>query len=196
MKKILKISVFFLILAVATLSPALSENLFADMIESFGSSGVFDILLFILFFIVFYAILMKSKILSGNAGVNGTIAIVIAFLISLYSGFTGFSLVEPLSRFFTQASVIVILFLVAFITASLFYPDLPKMLAEQFKSPTILYILIPLALALLVTSRSIWVLWAGYKATPGPSGDITILIAGLLIFVVILFIAATIGGRK
>jgi FlaA1/EpsC-like NDP-sugar epimerase len=166
------------------------------MIESLRSSGVFDILIFIFFFIFFYAILMKSKIFGSSVGVNGVIALVIAFLISIYSSFTGFGLIEPLSRFFTQAIVIFLLFIIALVIASIFYPDFPKMLTESFKSPTILYILIPLALALLITSRSIWVFWAGSKPGAGPSGEITVLIIGLLIFVVVLIIAAFIGGKK
>jgi len=196
MWKFFKISSFLLILILAISVQTHAQNVFSDMLESFRSSGVFDIFIFLFFFVAFYAILTKSKILGSNVGVNGVIAIVVAFLISLYSSFTGFSLVEPLSRFFTQASVILLLFIVAFLLASIFYPDLPKMLIESFKSPMILYILIPLALVLLVTSRSIWVFWAGYKAAPGPSSDITILIGGLLIFVVILIIAVVVGGKK
>jgi hypothetical protein len=184
------------LMSLAFLPAVLAQNPFLDMIQSFRSSGVFDIFLFILFSIVFYAILMKSKVLGSNVGLNGTVAIIIAFLLSIYSTFTGFSLIEPLSRFFTQASMIGLVFVVAFIIASVFYPDLPKMLAEHFKGPTILYIMIPLALALLITSRSIWVLWAGFKTTPGTSSDIMILVVGLIIFVVILLIATAIGGRK
>ncbi|MEM5836442.1 MAG: hypothetical protein QXR09_01745 [Candidatus Aenigmatarchaeota archaeon] len=177
---------------------ALAQNPFLDMIQSFKESGVFDIFLFILFFVTSYAILMKSKVLGSNAGVNGVVALGIAFFLSLYSTFTGFSLIEPMSRFFTQASVIALMFIAALVIASVFYPDLPKMLAEHIKGPTILYILIPLALALLITSRAIWVFWAGYKATPGPSSDIMVLIVGLLIFGIILIIATIIvgGGKK
>ena len=196
MGKLSRISAFIFALLLAFSVPIFAQNVFLDMIQSFRSSGVFDIFLFILFFIVFYAILAKSKVLGSNAGLNGTVALVAAFLISLYSTFTGFSLVEPMSRFFTQASMIGLVFVAALIIASVFYPDLPKMLAEHIKGPTILYVLIPLALALLITSRSIWVFWAGYKAVPGPSSDVTILIVGLLIFAVVLIIAGIIGGKK
>jgi hypothetical protein len=198
MKKFLKISSLILTFLLVFSAPILAQNLFIDMIERFRSSGIFDIFLFILFFIALYAILMKSKVLGTNAGLNGTVALIAAFLISLYSTFTGFSLTEPLSRFFTQASIVGLIFIAALVMVSVFYPDLPKMLSEHFKGPTMLYIMIPLALALLITSRSIWVLWAGYKTVPGPSTDITILIVGLLIFVVILLIAAAIarGGKS
>ncbi|MEM5835471.1 MAG: hypothetical protein QW040_00560 [Candidatus Aenigmatarchaeota archaeon] len=178
--------------------PVLAQNPFLDMVKSFRISGVFDIFIFILFFVAFYAILTKSKVLGSNPGINGIVALIAAFFISLYSTFTGFSLIEPLSRFFTQASVIGIMFIMALVIASVFYPDLPKMLGEYIKGPVILYVLIPLALALLITSRTIWVLWAGYKVTPGAglSGDVPILIIGLLIFGVLLIIAGIIGGKK
>ncbi|MEM5879225.1 MAG: hypothetical protein QXU74_01905 [Candidatus Aenigmatarchaeota archaeon] len=198
MGKVFKISIAFLVSLTVFSFSVLAQNPFLDMIQSFRESGVFDIFLFILFFVSFYAILMKAKVLGSNPGVNGVVALVIAFFLSLYSTFTGFSLVEPMSRFFTQASVIVLMFIAALVVASLFYPDLPKMLAEHIKGPTILYILIPLALALLITSRGIWVFWAGYKTTPGAGSDIMVLIVGLLIFGIILLIATAIvgGGKK
>ncbi|MEM5773024.1 MAG: hypothetical protein QXL86_02240 [Candidatus Aenigmatarchaeota archaeon] len=194
MDKIFNFSIAFLIFLIAFSFPALAQNPFLDMIQSFRISGIFDIFLFILFFVVFYAILMKAKVLGNNAGVNGVVALIIAFFLSLYSTFTGFSLIEPMSRLLTQASVIGLMFVAALVIASVFYPDLPKMLAEHIKGPTILYVLIPLALALLITSRTIWVFWAGYKATPGPGSDVMLLVVGLLIFGVILIIAGIIGG--
>ena len=196
MRNFFKISSFLLTLILAFPLQAFAQNIFSEMIESLRSSGVFEIFIFIFFFIIFYAIFMKSKIFGSSVGVNGVVALIIAFLISLYSSFTGFGLVEPLSRFFTQASVIFLLFIIALVIASIFYPDFPKMLMESFKSPTILYILIPLALALLITSRSIWVFWAGFKPGVGPAGDITVLVIGLLIFVVVLIVAAVVGGKK
>jgi hypothetical protein len=193
MSKIFKIFIL-LLMTLAILPVAFAQNPFLDMIQDLRSIGIFDIFIFILFFITFYAILAKSKVLGDNVGLNGTIALIAAFLISIYSTFTSFSLVEPLSRFFTQLSVVLLLFIAAFIFASFFYPDLPKMLSEHIKGPIILYILIPLAIALLITSRSIWVLWAGFKATPGSSTDIIILAVSLIIFVVILLVTVVVGG--
>ncbi|MEM5853164.1 MAG: hypothetical protein QXG39_00970 [Candidatus Aenigmatarchaeota archaeon] len=195
MGKIIGISLALILL---TCLPSLSsaQNPFLEMVEKFRLIGVFDMFLFLFFFLVFYALLAKSKILGGSVGLNGVVAVIAAFFLTLYSTFTGFSLIEPLSRFFTQVGVIGLMFIVGLVVASIFYPDLPRVLAEHIKGTTLLYIMIPIALALLITSRSIWVLWAGYKATPGMSSDIMILVVGLIIFVVVLLIAALIGGRK
>ncbi|MEM5766245.1 MAG: hypothetical protein QW423_01250 [Candidatus Aenigmatarchaeota archaeon] len=193
MGKIFNFSIVLIIFLIAFSFSVLAQNTFLDMIQSFRVSGIFDVFLLILFFITFYAILTKSKILGGNAAVNGVIALLIAFFISIYPIFTGFSLIEPMSRFFTQASIIAIMFIAALLIASVFYPDLPKMLAEHIKGPTLIYVLIPLVLALLITSRTIWVLWAGYKPAPGFgfTTDITILVIGLLIFSLILIFIMT-----
>jgi hypothetical protein len=195
MKEISKLLVVLFMLA--SLPSAYAQNLFLEMVQSFLSRGVFDILLFILLFVTFYAVLMKSKVLGENSGINGVVAVAAALFVSLYSTFTGFSLIEPLSRFFTQATAIALAFVAALLIASFFYPDLPKVLGEHFKSPTILYILIPLAITILITSRTIWVVWAGYKAGagggPGLPVDLAALVVGLFIFVVILMIAATVG---
>ena len=195
LKKVLAMSLIFLLLPTLASAQGLRE-----LTEALSKKGFFDILLFALFLIIFFALLQKSKILGESSVINGIVAVIAAFLISYFPSITGFSLTEPMSRFFTQASAILLLFLVALLAASFFYPNLPKMLAEHIKGPTLLYVLIPLALALLVTSRMIWVMWAGYR--PGgeaPGVDVTIVIVGLIIFVVVLLVAAAIaggGGKK
>jgi hypothetical protein len=73
MWKFPKISSFLLILILAVSLPAFAQNIFSDMIESLRSSGVFDILIFIFFFVVFYAIFMKSKIFGSSVGINGEV---------------------------------------------------------------------------------------------------------------------------
>lgn len=190
-RKILAISLVLLFL------PNLAfAQTFREFTEALSKIGLFEILLFMLFTAIFFAMLKKSKIL-GSDIINGIVAVIAAFLISLYPSITGFSLTEPMSRFFTQTSAILLLFLVALLAASFFYPDLPKMLAENIKTPTILYVLIPLALALLITSRMIWVMWAGYRPVgEAPGVDVTIVIVGLIIFVVVLLVAAAVGGKK
>lgn len=197
MIRVLKKIILAIGLILLTLPLSISAQTFGELTEVLRKKGFFDILLFILFLVIFFSILKKSKILGGNDVINGVVAVIAAFLISIYPSITGFSLTEPMSRFFTQASAILFLFLIALLIASFFYPDLPKMLAEHIKTPVILYILIPLALALLITSRMIWVMWAGYKpVSEAPGVDISVVIVGLIIFVIVLIIASVVGGGK
>lgn len=166
------------------------------LIRRMESLGAFDIMVFVLFMAIIFAILRKSKILGESVAINGLIAIIVSFLIFIFPTFTGFSLVLPMSRFFTQASVIILLFVIGLVVASVFYPNMMGMLADQFKTPAILWIIIPIILVLLITSRTIWVFWAGYGV--GPTSDTLVLVAAILIFAVVLLIASAIGmgGKK
>lgn len=187
-----KTAVLLSILLVVLPSLVSAQGVIELLVRNLEKLNFFDALIFLFFSVILFAVLRKSKILGENLVINSIIAIIISFFIFIYPSFTGFSLVMPMSRFFTQISVIILLFVVGFIVASIFYPDMPKMLADQFKTPAILWIVIPIVLALLVTSRMIWVLWAGFST--GPTSDVGIFVAAILIFAVIVLIAAAVGG--
>jgi hypothetical protein len=161
--------------------------------------GFFDILAFILFLAIFYAMFRKSRILGESVFVNGIAAVAISFFVFLYPFLTGFSLIQNLVMFFAHASLWILLFLIAFLLASFFYPDLPKMLAATFVRRTTLYMMIGLGFALLVTSGFISMLWKGLMPTEGTQTkpgevprDIIILATGIIIFVILLMIAAAV----
>jgi hypothetical protein len=186
-----KYAVLLGILLTIVPSIALAQSPFDPLVKNLEKLGVFNILIFIFFGIVLFSILVKTKLLGENLVINAVIAIIVAFFIFIYPTFTGFNLVEPLSRFFTQMSVLILLLAAAFIAASLFYPNITKVLTEQFKSPTIVYIMIFVVIVFLIISRVVWVLWAGF----GVGGnDLIILVAAILIFVALLFVAAAAGG--
>jgi len=197
MGRILKFSAVLFALLALLPSAVFAQGALSTLTQNLQSMGFFEILLFLLFSVIFFALLAKSKVLGQSAAVNGFVALAISFLIFIYPSFTGFSLVEPLSRFFTQISTVAILLVFALVLSSVFYPDMSKMMVEQFTKPGVLYILIILALVLLVTSRTLWTFWAGFKIAPtGGSSDMIILIAALLIFIVIIYLAASVGGGK
>jgi hypothetical protein len=178
-------------------SGVFAQSVFSSLTEKLQGMGFFEILLFLLFSIIFFALLARSKVLGGNAIINGFVALAISFLIFVYPVFTGFSLVEPMSRFFTQLSVIAMLLVFAVVLSSVFYPDMVKMMVEYFTKPNMISLMIILVLVLLIISRTIWTFWAGLKISPtGSSSDMVIIIVALLIFIVILYVAASIGGKK
>jgi hypothetical protein len=161
--------------------------------------GFFDILAFILFLAIFYAIFRKSRVLGESVFINGIAALAISFFIFLYPFLTGFSLVQNLVMFFAQASMWILVFLVAFLLASFFYPDLPKMLAATFVRRTTLWMMLGLGFALLITSGFITMLWKGLLPEPGAQTkpgevprDVIILAIGIIVFVVLLMIAAAV----
>ena len=151
---------------------------------------------------IFYGLLRKSKIFGESATLNGLIAISIAFLVIGFPILSQFNLSLPIATFFTQATVFILIFVFAFISASFFYPDLTKMLLERFTRRTTLGILIVLGIALFITSGLAGVFTYGLgKPAPGgagPSTDVIILAAGIIIFMVIIIIAGAIvmGGEE
>ena len=174
-----------------------------EAIKKMVEIGFFDILGFALFSAIFYAILRKMKVLGDSALIHGIIALSIGFFIFGYPVLVGArSLTRYLSLFFVQASSILLVFLLAFLLASFFYPNLISWLPTVFQRRTTLWALIGLAFALFITSGLISVLWNALTTTSStgtektPPRDILIFIAGIVIFVVMLMIAASVvkGG--
>lgn len=155
--------------------------------------GFFDILTFALVSAIFYGLLRKSQIFKSNI-INAIISLSIGFFVLIYRVITGTSLLTPFVLFFTQWFTIVLGLFIGFVVASLFYPNLPKLLAERFTSRNALYAMIALGIAILVTSGLMSTFWSGLYGgrttnKPMPSTDIIVLSAGLIILLVVLIFA-------
>jgi hypothetical protein len=173
-----------------------------NVITNLLNLGVYDIILFALFAAIFYAMLRKMKILGDSAILNGVISIGISFLIFGFPVITGMgSLVTYFSTFFTQVSVILLIFFIGVLIASFFYPDLPGMLTKTFVNRTTLVALLALGAILFLTSGLINVFQLGGPATGtttgstktgGPPPNVNILIVGIGIFIFMLIIASAV----
>jgi predicted neutral ceramidase superfamily lipid hydrolase len=171
-------------------------DLFKETITKMIDLGIFNIFLFCLALAIFYAIIRKSKIFGENIAVNGVIAAMAAFFIFAFPSIFGADLITPMSKFFTQGLTMILFIIFGFIAASLFYPNLPGMLAKQFERRSTLYIMIALGITLFVTSGLI----AAFTTSPppkpgtvGPPTDIILVAAGVIIFIVVLIVASSIG---
>ena len=170
-------------------------NIFETVVQKLLEVGFYDLLIFVISLTLFYAILRKVKILGESPIVNAALAFSIAFLIFGYPVIVGFSLTLPLVTFFTQSFVWILIFFIGFLIASFFYPDLPKFLAEKFTSRSMISIAITIGVASVIISGLIGVLWA----TPPGEGavqipfDTVITAAGVIIFVILLIVAASIA---
>ncbi len=158
-------------------------------------TGFFDILTFALVTAIFYGLLRKSQIFKSNT-INAVISLSIGFFVLIYRVITGTSLLTPLATFFTQWFTIILGLFTGFVVASLFYPNLPKILAERFTRRTALSAMIALGIAILVTSGLMSTFWSGLygggggaPSQPMPNTDVILLSAGLIILLVILIIA-------
>jgi len=193
-----KLGVFLTILLMLLPSIIFAQNVFDPVIEKLKNLGFFDILLFFGFLALIFAILTKSKILGDNVVINGLLSIVLSFGFAfIFPYLTGFNLVTSTTKFVTQAAVILLVFLFGLIAASIFYPDMTKTLTTVFSSPTMIIVMVIFGIVLFVTSGTITVFWAGKEPSiPSPTTDVVILIIALFIFVMMLFIAGVVGGRK
>lgn len=158
---------------------------------------------FLIITVILFALFRKSKVLGDSNVINGIVALSIGLLVLGFPILTGLTFETQLATFFTQISVWILLLVVAVIIASVFYPDLNKVLGEQFKHRSFLFIMLAVAIAIFVTSGMVSVFTnLGNPAvtgeeplTPGPPADIVIVIAALIIFMILIIIAAVIMRR-
>ena len=158
---------------------------------------------FILISALLYALLRKSKFLGDmkeGQTLAAIIALSVAFLVFGYPVLVGFSFGTQLSAFFTQLTIIALMFIMALVFASMFYPDFPKMLSEKFVSPSKVYWFIGIVIALFVTSGLVGILFQGSGDTESPQTprEVILIIAGIIIFIIIIMIAAgsVAGGEQ
>ncbi len=175
------------------------ENIFELVITKLLEVGFYDFLIFMIAMALFYGLLKKIKFFEGSSLVNAVLAFSIAFLIFGFPVIMNFSLVLPFVTFFTQTFVFILVFLIAMLVATFFYPDLPKFLAETFTSRSMISISIVIGLALAIVSGTISILWATPPLetvnNPAPPFDTTIVATSGVLFVVFLIVAGSIALR-
>ncbi|HLC59392.1 MAG TPA: hypothetical protein VJH34_02620 [archaeon] len=178
--------------------------------RNFLSYGVYDIILFAVFAAVMYAVLRKSKILGDSPVIAGIVSLGAGFMFFGYPVITGNpSLLISMTTFFTQASILGIVFLVAFLMASFFYPDMVGILAKTFTHRTTLMVMVSVGFILFITSGLVQILWqpivgSGGQSNTGTAGtssggvaktgpNVLLLVAGIAIFMMMIIIAAAIA---
>jgi len=154
----------------------------------------------ILFMAIVYVFLQRSKIVESKF-LAFTIAFFSSLLVLVFPIIAGIDISIFLSTFFAHLFVIVIVFFVGLIAASIFYPDFTKIL-ERFTHRSMIMIMIIIALVAFVTSGIISFListlggpqipsTSNSNSNPTPS-DITFTLGTLvllIVFAVIIFAA-------
>jgi hypothetical protein len=177
----------------------MAADIITPALKWFFEIGFGNVLVFILVTAIFYAVFRKSKVLGDSEMINGVVAIVAAFFVGFWLPiFTGFSFVSSMSAFFAQSTAILLFFIISFMLAGFFYPDLTGMLMDQFKSRHTLFIMLVFGVLLLVISTMVTSFWSVFPpAAPGslaPNSDLLIITAAVIVFVVILVIASGVTG--
>jgi len=173
------------------------ENIFKLLIEKLLEVGFYDLLIFIIALTIFYAIFKKFKLLGESPVINGVLAFSIAFLIFGFPVILNYSLVLPMATFLTQTFLFLLVFLVGFMAASFFYPDLPKFLAEKFTSRSMLSIGITIGIAVAILSGMFNLLFitpsAEETTAPLAPREVSTLAAGIIIFVILILVAGAVA---
>ena len=176
-------------------------NPFEIVVQKMVELGFYDYLFpFIISAAIFYALLRRSRILGESVVTNSFVALSLSFMILGFPILVGFSFATPLATFFTQATAWILIFVVGMILASVFYPDLTKVLSEQFTKRTTVYEMLAVGVALFVTSGMVQIFTLGANpaatgktpATPSAPTDIILIVSALIIFVVLILIASSI----
>ena len=173
-------------------------DIFVPVIKDMLSYGFGNLFIFMLASAIFFALIKKSHIFGESNFINGLISLVAAFLVFWFPAIFGVNLVTPMSAFFTQATTMLLFLIMGIVIASLFYPDLPKMLAEQFTHRTTLYEMLALGVVLFLTSGLLTAFQAP-SSTPQKPGearaptDVVVITIGLIVFVVILIIGSAVA---
>lgn len=174
---------------------------FEVVVEKLISLGFYDFFFpFMIASVIIYALLRKSKVLGESNALNAVVALSIGMLIFGFPVLTGLTFGTQLSTFFVQATVWILILVIAVVIASVFYPDIIKVLLDQFKSRNFLYYMLAIGITIFITSGLLTVftnvsnptITGKEPETPGPPNDIVIIVAALIIFMILIIIAASV----
>jgi len=173
-------------------------NVFEIVIKKSLELGFYDLLIFIFALTLFYALLKKFKILGESPTINAIIAFIMAFFIFGYPVLVGYSLTMPLTKFFTSSMLYILLFFMGILISSFFYPDLPKFLSKTFTSRTFMWIAGFFVILSIVMSGLLNVLWESAAVEGGVqvSSDLSFIAAGIIVFLLVVLIAASVAVSK
>lgn len=175
--------------------------IFESVVQKMVDFGLYDYVIpFILTSAIMFALLRKSRVIGDSVVLNGVFSVSVGLLIFAFPVLTGITYGQELSTFFVQGSFWIFILVLAVLIASVFYPDITKMLMDQMKTRQFLFIMMAMGIAIFVVSGMVSVfLNLGNPAVtgeepelPSPPTDIVIIIASLIIFMVLLVIAAAI----
>jgi small-conductance mechanosensitive channel len=170
---------------------------FEEIIQKLSELGFYNFLLpFIIVSAILYAILRKTKVLGESPLINGIVSIAVSFFIfglPVLTGTGGFG--KPMSNFFSQLIVVVLIIAFGLLVAGLFVPNLMEKMMEWMKGSAIIWVIIIIVVLLAISSGLFSFIASPIQNALGSGGDTFIVILIVLIAVGIIA-AASAGGKK
>ncbi len=164
-------------------------NPFKVLVERMAETGIYDFLLpMIVFWGIMYGLLRKSKIFGDSEAIYALLTFAFSLFIWGYAAtLPEMSIGKPFSIFTAQFFVVALVFLFAFLGASIAYPDFVDALNYAFKgSNAMIWIFIVIGIIIFFISGMGNFLNLGETVFRGGSG-------GVILFVLLLFLGLAIA---
>ncbi|MEM5776886.1 MAG: hypothetical protein QXJ06_00365 [Candidatus Aenigmatarchaeota archaeon] len=158
-------------------------NPFKTLVERLSETGIYDFLLpMLIFWAIMYGLLRKSKIFGEAEPIYAVITFSFSLFIWGYAAtLPEMTLGSSLAKFTAQFFVVALLFLFAFLGASIAYPDFIDALNNAFKgSNTIIWVFITIGVIIFFVSGLANILNLQGTIFKGGSGGVILLV--LLLF--------------
>jgi Na+-transporting methylmalonyl-CoA/oxaloacetate decarboxylase gamma subunit len=172
-------------------------NPFINFLTRLHEFGFFNFFVpWLIFTAVFYALLKKSKLFGESDLINGTVALAVSFFIMYFPIMSGIELAPILSRFVMQSAVFFLIFIFAYIGASVLYPDLTALMKEKMTSRAWLMIFVVLMILIFITSGMLDVFVKGFVeagVATEEQKDIYTIVTALILLAVLLLIATAVA---
>lgn len=173
-------------------------DIFRIAVERLVEIGFYNFLLpFILFTTVLYAVLKKTGMLGESPVIMGIVSVSAGLLIFGVPVILGSSIVQSLTAFLTQATIVILVLVVGFLVASFFYPNITEKLPEIFKPPgpggLIIWITVAIAAAVGLFAVIGNPLKGLFKTIKVPGELLTLTAIVIVILVAFLIVAMTFG---
>jgi hypothetical protein len=167
---------------------------FEEAIRALIEMGFYKFFLpFILIAAIVFALLRRTQILGASPLISGIVSISIAFFIFALPVLGGMNLVKPMTSFFGQVSVIILIIMFGLLISGMFIPDLMGKMGEWMTGGGVVWWMIILVLIIALTSGLFFMIISPISESVGSGGKVVLVIFLLILFMIM---AALIGGGK
>lgn len=168
---------------------------FQQAIETLIELGFYKFFLpFILISAIVYAVLRKSQLFGESPIISGIISMSIAFFVFGLPVLGGLSLVKPLTSFFGQITVVILIISFGLLMTGLFVPDLMGKLGEWATGGGIVWWMIVIVLLIAVSSGLFYFISSPMSVSLGSGGKLFFVFLILILFIIL--ITSVAGGNK
>lgn len=167
---------------------------FEQAVNALIELGFYKFLLpFILIAAIIFALLRRTQVLGESPLISGIVSVSIAFFIFGLPVLSGANIVKPLTSFFGQISVIILIITFGLLISGLFIPNLMGKMGEWMTGGGIVWWMIVIVLIIALTSGLFFFVISPIGEAVGGAGKVVLVIFLLILFMIM---AALIGGGK